>query len=92
MLSRSNLSRTTSVRTLNQETDRQLVIDVSRLGDRVIDKIATTEVAKQTIIQGISDVKRLAGATLKDFRVWRGNNSISIIKFSVEKDKEAAFR
>ena len=45
--------------------------------------------AKQTIRQGMSDVKRLTGATIKDFRVWRANDNTSIIKFSVEKDKEA---
>jgi len=54
--------------------------------------VANTEEAKQTIMQGIRDVKRLTGATIKDFRVWRANNNPSIIKFSVEKDKEAAFR
>ena len=33
-----------------------------------------------------------AGATAKDFRVWWANDSTSVIKFSVDKDKEAAFR
>jgi len=37
------------------------------------------------------DIKRLMGATIKDFCVWRANNNLSVIKFSVEKDKEAAF-
>ena len=48
-----------------------------------------TEAAKQTIRQGMSDIKRLTGAIIKDFRVWRANDNTSIIKFSVEKDKEA---
>lgn len=54
--------------------------------------MATTEVAKQTITQGIRDVERLAGDIPKDFRVWRANDSTSVIKFLVDKDKEAAFR
>ena len=54
--------------------------------------MANTEVAKQTIMQGMSDVKRLTGATIKDFRVWRANDNMSVIEFWVEKDKEAAFR
>jgi hypothetical protein len=45
------------------------VIDVSRAGSEVTEKVATTEVAKQTIAQGIKDVDRLTGAILKDFRV-----------------------
>jgi hypothetical protein len=68
------------------------VIDISRAGQGVTEKVANTEVAKQTIMQGMSDVERLTGATIKDFRVWRANDNISVIKFSVEKDKEAAFR
>ena len=65
------------------------MIDVSRAGEEVAEKVANTEVAKQTIMQGISDVERLTGTTIKDFRVWRANDNTSIIKFSVEKDKEA---
>lgn len=68
------------------------MIDVSRAGEGTTEKVANTEVAKQTIMQGMSDVERLTGATIKDFRVWRVNDNTSIIKFSVEKDKEAAFR
>ena len=54
--------------------------------------MTTTEVAKQTITQGIMDVEMLAGNIPKDFRVWRANDSTSVIKFLVDKDKEAAFR
>lgn len=68
------------------------MIDVSRAGEEATEKVATTKAAKQTITQGIKDVERLTGAILKDFRVWRTSDSASIIKFSVEKDKEAAFR
>jgi hypothetical protein len=56
------------------------------------EKVATTEVTKQTITQGIRDVERLAGDIPKDFRVWRANDSTSVINFLVDKDKEAAFR
>lgn len=56
------------------------------------EKVTTTEVAKQTITQGMRDVERLAGDIPKDFRVWRANDSTSVIKFLVDKDKEAAFR
>jgi len=76
----------------SKEPNRQLVIDVSRASSETIEKVATTEVAKRTVAQGIKDVDRLTGAILKDFRVWRTSDSASIIKFSVEKDKEAAFR
>ena len=68
------------------------MIDVSRAGEEATEKVATTEVAKQTIAQGIKDVDGLTGAILKDFRVWRTSDSANIIRFSVEKDKEAAFR
>jgi hypothetical protein len=88
----TTLSRATSTRKPNKEPNRQLVIDVSRAGEEVAEKVANTEVAKQTIMQGISDVERLTGTTIKDFRVWRANDSASVIRFSVEKDKEAAFR
>jgi len=47
----------------------QLVIDVSYAGSEAIEKVATTKVVKQTIVQGIKDIKGLIGATLKDFRV-----------------------
>ena len=40
----------------------------------------------------MNGVERLVGAMIKDFHVWRVNNSTSIIKFSVEKDKEVAFQ
>jgi hypothetical protein len=71
---------------------RQLVIDVSRVGEGVAEKVSTTEAAKQTIQRGMDGVERLAGASVKDFRVWRANDSASVIKFSVDKDREAAFR
>lgn len=48
--------------------------------------------AKQTVTQGMRDVERLAGDIPKDFRVWRANDSTSVIKFLVDKDREAAFR
>lgn len=35
---------------------------------------------------------RFAGAIVKDFRMWHTDNKIMIIKFLMEKDKEAAFR
>ena len=56
------------------------------------EKVATAEVAKQTITQGIRDMERLAGDISKDFRIWRANDSTSVIKFLVDKNKEAAFR
>ena len=56
------------------------------------EKMANTEVAKQTIIQGINNVKRLTGVTIKNFRVWQANDSASVIKLSVKKDKETAFQ
>ena len=77
---------------MDKDHNRQLVIDVSRVGEATIEKVANTEAAKQAIQQGMNGVERLVGATIKDFRVWRANNSASVIKFSVEKDKEAAFR
>src|SRR5438132_954383 len=40
----------------------------------------------------MNGVERLAGTVIKDFRVWRANDSASVIKFSVDKDREAAFR
>lgn len=57
----------------------------------MVEKVGTTEAAKQAIQQGMNGVERLAGATVKDFRVWRVNDSASVIKFAVDKDKEAAF-
>jgi hypothetical protein len=85
------LPQTTSARN-PKEPNQQLVIDVSRAGSEATERVATTEAAKQTIAQGIKDVERLTGAILKDFRIWRTSDSASIIRFSVEKDKEAAFR
>jgi hypothetical protein len=91
--SNTALSRTTNVRTGNKDKDcnRQLVIDVSCVREAIIERVASTEVAKQAIQQGIDGIERLAGTEIKDFRVWRMNNSTSVIKFSVEKDKEAIF-
>jgi hypothetical protein len=88
----TTLSRTTSTGNQNKEDNRQLVIDVSRVGEGMAEKVANTEAARQAIQQGMCSVERLTGATVKDFRVWRANNSTSVIKFSVDKDKEAAFR
>lgn len=84
-------SRSTGTR-IADENKRQLVIDVSRVGQEAADKVANTEAAKQTIQQGMNGVERLVGATVKDFRVWRANDSTSVIKFLVDKDREAAFR
>jgi hypothetical protein len=88
------LSRTTNDRTVdkNKNCNRQLVIDVSYIREAIIERVASTEVAKQAIQQGIDGTEKLAGAALKDFQVWRINNNASVIKFSVEKDKESAFR
>lgn len=90
------LSQTTNARTMNKskskDCGRQLVIDVSRVREAIMERVASTEVAKQAIQQGIDGTERLAGAALRDFRVWRMNNNASVIKFSVEKDREAAFR
>ena len=74
------------------DNNRQLVVDVSRIREAIIEKVASTEAAKQVIQQGIDGIEKLAGAEIKDFRVWRTNNSASVIKFSVEKNKEAIFR
>ena len=87
----TTLSQATRARRPNKEPNRQLVIDVSQAGEEVAEKMANTEVAKQTI-QGISNVKRLTGATIKNFRVWQANDSASVIKISVKKDKETAFQ
>jgi len=51
-----------------------------------------TEAARSIIQQGVNGVERLTGAAIKDFRVWQKDDSVSVIKFSVNKDKEAAFR
>ena len=145
----TTLLRTTSGGKPDKDYNRQLVIDVSRMEEGAAEKVATTEVAKQTITQGIRDVERLAGdipctveiarrvvaqaqpikplvygrseilpqsqlvevlmflrsrarvtsarlTTVQgipnDFRVWRASDSTSVIKFLVDKDKEAAFR
>lgn len=53
----------------HKEPNGQLVIDISRAGQGATEKVANTEVAKQTIMQGMSDVERLTGATIKDFHV-----------------------
>ena len=70
---------------------RQLVVDVSRIRETTIERVASTEIAKQAIQQGIDGIEGLTGAEIKDFRVWRMNNSASVIKFSVKKNKEAIF-
>ena len=88
----TTVSRATSSRKSNKDPNRQLVIDVSRVEERATEKVATTKVAKHTVMQGIRGAERLTGATLKDFHIWRANDSASAIKFSVDKNKEAAFR
>jgi hypothetical protein len=40
----------------------------------------------------MNGVEGLARAAVKNFRVWRTNDSASVIKFFVDRDKEAAFR
>lgn len=84
------LPQTTSARN-SKDPNRQLVIDISRADEEAVEKVATTEVAKQTIAQGIKDVARLTRAILKDFRVWRTSDSASVVKFSVERDRMAVF-
>lgn len=86
------LTQSTNLGTTRKEDKRQMVIDASRVREDVVEKVATTEAVRQAIQQGMNGVERLAGATVKDFRVWRANDSASVIKFSVDKDKEAAFR
>ena len=74
----------------DKDSSRQLVIDVSRVREGIAERIANTEVAKQAIQQGISCTERLAGASIRDFRMWR-TDSTSVIKFSVDKGYEATF-
>jgi hypothetical protein len=88
----TTLSQTTSTGTTDKDNLRQLVIDVSRVGEGTAEKVSTTETAKQAIQQGMDSVGRLAGTTFKGFRVWRANEGASVIKFSVNKDKEGAVR
>ena len=90
--SRTTVSRTISSRSTDSDNNRQLVIDVSRAGEETAEKAANTEEARKAIQQGMDGVDRLAGAAIKGFRVWRGNDGASVIKFTVDKDKEAAFR
>jgi hypothetical protein len=40
----------------------------------------------------MTGVERFAGASIKKFRVWLTNDSAGMIKVSVDKDKDAAFR
>ena len=56
------------------------------------EKVDNTEEARKAIQRGIEGVERLAGVAVKDFCVWRANESTSVIKFLVDKDKEAAAR
>ncbi|KAI9772506.1 MAG: hypothetical protein M1840_000711 [Geoglossum simile] len=88
----TSLPQATNTEKPNREPSYQLVVDVSRVNGKVAEKVSTTEVAKQTITQGIKDIDRLMGATVKNFRIWHKDNSTKVIKFSVEKEKEAAFR
>jgi hypothetical protein len=88
----TTLSRTTSTGTADKDNLRQLVIDVSRVGEGTAEKVSTTETAKQAIQQGMNGVERLAGTSIKGFRVWRANEGASVIKFFVDKDKEGAVR
>lgn len=78
--------------TTDKGNSRQLVIDVSKVREGVAERVTTTDAAKQAIQHGMNGVEGLTGATAKDFRVWRVNDSASVIKLSVDKDKEAAFR
>jgi len=48
---------------------------VSRAGQEAADKVANTEVAKKTIKQRMNIAVRLAGATVKNFRVGRANKA-----------------
>jgi hypothetical protein len=47
---------------------------------------------KKIIRQGMRNAERLTGARIKAFRIWQANDKANVIEFSVEKDKEAAFR
>ncbi|KAK7178590.1 hypothetical protein PSPO01_15353 [Paraphaeosphaeria sporulosa] len=85
-------TRPTKTGTTRTEDSRQIVIDVSRVREDVANKVATTEAARQAIQQGMNGVDQLAGATIKDFRVWRANDNVNVIKFLVDKNTEAAFR
>jgi hypothetical protein len=85
------ISQATGTCTADKDSSRQLAIDVSRVREGIAERIANTEVAKQAIQQGISCTERLAGASIRDFRMWR-TDSTSVIKFSVDKGHEAAFR
>ena len=85
-------TKTSRIMNVGKTDNRQLVIDISRVSEATIEKVANTEDAKQAIQQGMNGVERLAGTMIKDFRVWRVNNSASVIKFSVEKNKEAVLR
>ncbi|KAF2463982.1 uncharacterized protein BDR25DRAFT_307458 [Lindgomyces ingoldianus] len=85
-------SRPTNSGTARRENSRQIVIDVSRVREDVVEKVATTEAARQTIQQDTNGMERLAGAKIKGFHGWRANNSPSVMKFSADKDNEAAFR
>ena len=58
----------------------------------MVEKVATTEAAKQAIHQGMSGVERVAGTIVKEFRIWRANEGTNVIKFSVDKDREAVVR
>ena len=60
--------------------------------DDTAEKVASTEAAKQAIQHGMNGVERLAEITIKGFRVWRADSGTKVIKFLVEKDKEAAVR
>jgi hypothetical protein len=82
------ISRTTDA---GKADNWQLVINVSRVGEATREKVASTEAAKQAIQQGVDGIERLARAEIKDFHVWRANSSASVIKFSVKKNKKAAF-
>lgn len=68
------------------------MIDVSWVEEQTAEGVFTTDAAKQIIEQGMRNSERLTGARIKEFRIWRANEKANVIKFSVEKDKEAAFR
>ncbi len=63
--------RRAPVGTMGKEKNHQLVVDVGHVGEGTVEKVAKTEAAKQAIQQGMGGIERLAGATVKDFGVWR---------------------
>lgn len=75
--SRTTLSRMMSARSTGSQNNRQLAIDVSRAEEATA---TNTDAARRAIQQGMNGVPSLAGAAIKEFRVWRTNDSTSVIK------------